>query len=620
MSHDQFGSDFTEHSIAGILQKLRQEIKNRGMWQDFESGSIGANLLEVFSIYLAKHKFMQTLHARESMPTKAQMRSAVLEGFKILQYNPGRRVWSKVDLRFYLDSAHDEDIVIPRHTAVTDEDSGINFITQQRAIISEGETEVTTTAVQGTVQTIDRTSEGQSNMEIHIPSDIVAENGVTVLVDENGDGFTLDDRWQQLDSLLEALPDTEDYRSYKIESRTDETIDVIFGNGSQGKIPSAGTPIRVEYIETLGSDGIVVSSDTITQLQTDITDIAGNSVDVSVTNDSRTATGGSDKPSLEEIKKEAPEIFSVGESAVTRKDYQAIAEDEPSVLLANAVGERNSDPPDPSFADKLELYVIRERDQDGNPQPVTDEWAGKSGTGTLEDPNEGSFLFNLRKKSMLNAVNDVFEAGKVWFFVEGTAYVDPSVEPSKIKGEVTQRLRNLFLAENNVDREIGKPVRESDMEETVGAIPEVVYHHFKNVMFARNTMDSTSVDLTLTDFATQTNDYQIAPPIKPFTVRIYNALGDLIISDDGAGTLQAENSSEFQSGTIDYDPGTGNTFISMTLSSVPDEVWEFHFRSEDPNAGETLQDGDVLVNNSQYAIYDSALTSENTNIRFDFEE
>jgi hypothetical protein len=298
-----------------------------------------------------------------------------------------------------------------------------------------------------------------------------------------------------------------------------------------------------------------------------------------------------------------------------------IAEDQPSVLLANAVGERNSNPPNADFADTLDIFVIRERDQNGDPQPVTAEWAGTSGDGTLENPNDGSFLWELRRKSMLNAVNDVKEAGKVWFIVEGTAYVDPSIEPSKVLADVKSELKDFLLAENNPERNIGNPLRESDMEERIGSIEEIDYHHFKYRMYAEHEVTTTNLDLTAKEFETQSNAYEIATPVKPFSVEIYDASGTLILTDDGNGGFNTENGfSNFSSGSITYDPNQGNTFVSLTLTTEPDEIWEFSFRSQDPESGKNLEDGDILVSDGQYGIFDSGRVSENVSIEFNFQE
>lgn len=610
-----FGEQLTDIGVASNLDTLQNEIKDEGLWKDFFTSSTGETILELLAFVGAKFRYMILIEARESYPTRAQRRSSVIEGFKILDYNPDRRVASDVDVRFYLDNAHTKDILIPRFTQLT-HDSGKDFVTVEKGVLNKGETEIKLHAKQATYNEIVRTSNGGEHQEFNIDSSLVAEDGVFV--------FVGGDEWGEIDSLVEALRGTGDFESYEIKANPDETLVVRFGDGSQGAVPDSGKTIRIVYLETEGSDGAIYGNDTITTIESTIQDFAGNDVDdLQVTNDDRSATGGEDLQSLEEIKRLAPKVFKAGDRAVTNQDFQVISEDYPSVLLANVVGERNADPPNAEFADKLELYLVREKNSEGVPQPVTDSWAfGTSTTASLENPDDDTFLSFLNTKKELDTVVEPLEPEQVWHYVSGTVWVDSTVSPSAKKQDIQDELDELLLGEKNSDRGIGDPVRESIVSDNVDDVSGVTYHHVDLVQFANNIVNSTSVTFGYNDFSYGNRDFTIIPPIRKESVEIIGADGRLVAEDDGEGNLVAgPNETNFTSGSVDYRVSDiSNWKITLNHSSPPDELYKFNFLTAHPEGEDVVQEGDLRVSGNQYAIYDPDKTSNKISIELDFSE
>lgn len=606
---DQFGSNFANFGVASKTQELQQFIQTKGAWSDFFVGSTGQTVLEAMATIQAKENFKLIRGIQESYPHRAKLRTSVLEGLKFYNFDPKRRTMASVDLRFFIDSPIGNDIVIPRKTQVTAPESGIKFFTTKKVVLPAGQSEVTVEANQAEIKTEQQVSQGAEGQEIAIPSDIVAEDGIEV--------FVGGDRWEVIDSLLRSLRDSDDFEAVEIRSLPDETLVVEFGDGVQGKIPPAGETIRVDYFETRGAEGTVVGTDAITSIDTTITDIAGNDVSdqMNVTNDSRKATGGSSKQSIEEMLLLAPRLLKTGGAeedrgkAVSREDYNAIARNYPSVLLANAVGERHANPPNPDYSDLVDIFIVRERDQNGVPQPVNDDWAfGSSLKASPENPDPGTFLDFFNEKSDLDTTNIAKPADLVWFFVEGEITIDPSLEPSVKRQEVQEALKQFLLVENNVNRNIGRDLRESVVrDQIVTQVDQIEYHHIKLIEFAKTVVDSTNLTLTLDDFSASGIDYHLRPPFARHTIKIFDTSGNLVAEDDGDGNLiPGPNETNFQSGTVDYripaDPDQWE--LTMQFSSVPNEVLDFQFQTGDPrDPDSTLRDGDILTNPNQFAIY-----------------
>jgi hypothetical protein len=678
-NEQEFGETLVQTDVAELVDEFQQRIKSEGEWSDFYASSTGQTLIENAMYFLAQHNYKWLRGIQESFPTKASQRESVIEGFKMLNYDPDRRIASNVDLRFYLNNPHAVDIVIPRFTVV-EHTSGLSFITTTKGIIQQGETEVTIPTMQGTLNTKTVRSQGNEDMSIYVPSTTVAEDGLFVFENSRSN------EWNEIDSLIRALQSEGLFESYAVDSRTDETLDVLFGDGFQGKIPPSGADMEVVYIETQGPDGTVFGSDSITNLVSTVDDVGGNDVTdiINVTNDSRSATGGESRQSIQDIKISAPQVFSTGGRAVTRSDYQAIAEEYDSVVRANAVGERHADPPNPDYSDVAEIYVIRERNQNNIPQPVTDSWAfGTSDDASIANPDPETFLHHMGEKSDIDTTNKVFDAEQVWFFVDSVVGVDASVTPSEIINSIETELDDFLLESNNPDRTIGDAVRESHVSELVDSFSDVDYSHINLVEFARDNIASQSVTFRQDEFEASNVDYSLRPPFQKEEIKVFDVQGNQIAHDDGDRTLVADGSL-FDTGRVNYldpDPQTlqsdassgsnisvdvkdasvffvddtvriyddanseeatvdsvdegadtitvdlSNSYttgrnakvdkiweIDLNFTQTPNQIIEVQAQVKDPRVGRTEKDGDILVNNDQFAIYRPSRTKISTEI------
>lgn len=106
---------------------------------------------------------------------------------------------------------------------------------------------------------------------------------------------------------------------------------ILLGDGRRGRLLPTGTSIRVEYLETLGSDGNLAPG-LIREVVTPIL-VRGVSVRLSVTNPIA-ATGGEGAQLMDDARRQAPAELRSLWKAVTREDYQALALGYPGVAKA----------------------------------------------------------------------------------------------------------------------------------------------------------------------------------------------------------------------------------------------------------------------------------------------
>lgn len=155
-----------------------------------------------------------------------------------------------------------------------------------------------------------------------LPRDPDSQDYLQVEVDPGG-GF---EQWRRRGTLLYSLS-RDPHFTVEITD-TDEAI-LLFGDGRYGQIPPLGSTIRATYLIGGGASGNV-GADTITVVK------GGVSATVEVTNP-QAASGGADRESIDNARRQAPRVFRSLQRAVTTEDYIALAENVPGVARAIAV-------------------------------------------------------------------------------------------------------------------------------------------------------------------------------------------------------------------------------------------------------------------------------------------
>jgi hypothetical protein len=123
--------------------------------------------------------------------------------------------------------------------------------------------------------------------------------------------------WRRIDSLVSAT-DTEEVYSLSLDDQ--DRVQIQFGDGINGKVPSSGT-INVIYRVGGGVKGNVSTG----YIDTTVTGTVGLfAVTVFVYNYEQ-GSGGAERESLDEIRVNAPAYFRTNNTATTEQDYDALA-------------------------------------------------------------------------------------------------------------------------------------------------------------------------------------------------------------------------------------------------------------------------------------------------------
>jgi len=313
---------------------LRRELLARvpqltDRWTDFNASDLGVVLLELFcGVGDMLAYYLDTQAAEAFLPT-ARQRQNVINLCKLISYRLDSPVAATTDLRFSLAAPLDADLVIPEGTACRArlEDEDVEFETAKDATIPTGRMTVEVGARQGIRKTETFSGTGEPGQKINLSGTAVAQGSIRIRIQ--------DQEWTEVLHFQES-----DAESLHFQSDTDalDKTRIFFGDGVRGFVPTAGVEIEVAYLETLGASGNI-GANLVSEL---LTPIYLDSQQVAVTVDNPVpAIGGTDRETLEHARKQAPaEVRSLWK-AVTKEDYQALAEGYPGVAKAQILDVNN---------------------------------------------------------------------------------------------------------------------------------------------------------------------------------------------------------------------------------------------------------------------------------------
>lgn len=219
--------------------------------------------------------------------------------------------------------------------------------------ISDGSGNLTITLFSGRVTCYQQ--EAKSNVNIGT-SDGVSEWQVFDLPDYNVLDDTVEiaingDVWTKVDTL--AL--SKGYEAhYQLMYRTDGTCFILFGNGSNGAIPS-NFDIFATYAKGGGADSVITALNSVSVY-------AGSDENISGCTNATTYTGGSDPQSIETAKNTAPGTLKNRDRFVTVNDGETIALGYGGLSLVRVI---------PNAFGVLSAKVIAIAIGGGNPNSVT---------------------------------------------------------------------------------------------------------------------------------------------------------------------------------------------------------------------------------------------------------
>jgi hypothetical protein len=180
---------------------------------------------------------------------------------RISGYDPKRTTASQGEVVVSWNSSNTEasggSVIIPKNTQIRNQQNGqiYSLIIPSDTVtipLSSQSQPLTFKVVQGNFESTNFTSTGSSLLSFNVPA-ISGQNIDQFYVDI----FVNEERWRRYDSFYDIPLDS---KGFILKSGISNGIDVYFGNSFFGKIPQAGSRIRVEYLSNIGIKGNVYST------------------------------------------------------------------------------------------------------------------------------------------------------------------------------------------------------------------------------------------------------------------------------------------------------------------------------------------------------------------------
>lgn len=311
-------------------ESIRSELLNKipqltDRWTDFNPTDPGIVLLDLFCGIADMLGYYLDAQAAEAFLPTARQRQSVIDLCKLIGYRLKRPIAATTTLQFGIAAPLDQDLTIPAGTicrALT-ESGTIDFETVEDVGLIRGANIVNISARQGIRKSEQFETESDNRQPLELLGKNIAENSIRVQID--GQYWMEVDHFQESDSVSTHFVSSTD--------ATDKTT-IRFGDGRNGMLPTPGTLITVDWLETLGAQGNLPPN-RINQL---LTSIYLNKVQISLTvNNPVPATGGAAAESLEQARKQAPAQLRTLWKAVTLEDYQTLAAGFPGVAKAKVL-------------------------------------------------------------------------------------------------------------------------------------------------------------------------------------------------------------------------------------------------------------------------------------------
>jgi Baseplate J-like protein len=452
MPDSQSITDFTNRDYASLLESLLDLAALKlPEWTDRSEGDVGRMLLELFAYTGDVILYYQDRIANEAFLETAVERRSVIDLLSLIGYtlatpaaasvtlrltpvDPAAEVRIDAGARFATEAAPDR----PPVEFVFLPDSGGALV--QAPVVLAGViqpialTAVNATPVRNETLGVSSGFENQAftlaQSPVILPRDPEPSDTVAVEVDP-GSGF---ERWLRRPTLLNSLSDDPHFVA-RVDDQ--DRAQVIFGDGTYGRVPPAGSTIRVSYQVGGGRQGNVAAG-TVTVVR------SGVSVPAAVTNP-QPASGGADRESVEDARRHAPAEFRSLQRAVTKEDIAALAETFPGVARAVAV---------PAGWNYVDVFVV-----------------STGGLG-LTDVLRAQLLRYFDTRRMVTTLINVRQP----VFVAVSLAVAVGVEPTFFAGDVERRVRDALEALFAIDRlAFGQPFHLSKIFEAVESVEGVAF-------------------------------------------------------------------------------------------------------------------------------------------------
>ena len=303
-------ADYMDYSFDGIVQKLKEKLKEKGTWKDITESSVGTTLIELIAYGVQEFAFFVQRAFEEIFTDSAQFYESLVRLGNLIGYKVRRPQGALATLKIYPGTS---DVTISKGTTI--QINGYDFYFPSDVVVSASDDYTTATVRQGTATTYSFTvSTSEAFMKFKFGNEDITDTDLWVDVDGT--------EWERTDYVLLADEGT----LYEIATLPDKSMELRFGVQSTG-LPLSGQTVTVHCYEVVGKDA----------------NYFGSSPDFSGEVSGLTAevippiTGGGDIEDTDSLRENIPLAFRLVSGFVAKRDYEIFVSNIPGVLKAKAM-------------------------------------------------------------------------------------------------------------------------------------------------------------------------------------------------------------------------------------------------------------------------------------------
>lgn len=323
----------TQLDFATIKNSLKTYLAQQTEFADYNFEASGlSNILDVLAHNTHFNGLVANFALNEAFLNTAQLRSSVISHSEALGYNPrsitSATAYTSITI-VNTDAGRPSAITLPKYTRFTStvDDITYSFYTLEAYYATDDGTGTYTflnsagTAaiplVEGTLKTKTFYAGNPTDRQVYVIPDTTIDT-TTVTVDVYLSSTS--SSFVTYTKLYEAITINALSTLYQLRETPNGYYEMIFSDGvTTGIAPTVGNKIVVQYLSSNGINANSASSFSA------VSTITVNGVPCTLnTSTVSSATGGSDKESIENIRYNAPIVFAAQQRLVTADDYKAL--------------------------------------------------------------------------------------------------------------------------------------------------------------------------------------------------------------------------------------------------------------------------------------------------------
>lgn len=321
-----------------IKEQLKNYLKNQTQFKDYNfEGSNMSVLLEIMAYNAYQNNFYTNMAISEMFLDSARLKNSIVSHAKELNYLPRSNTSAKAIVKLTIkDNTNPSVVIIPQYTKFSTVNNGVNysFITNETYVANRKslgiyvaeEVEI----FEGTILS-DFEKEGyifdvgESNLKCVLSNSNVDISSIKVYTNDDEEEYTLRNDIFGIES---------DDLVFFVEPYFDDKYSVTFGRNVFGKQPDFDTDIKILY-RTSSGDAPNGAARFSTSFRSNVT-----------VETLSTASGGSNRESIENIRYFAPKSIQIQERAITSTDYEILLKQRyPEIDSISVISGDELDPP-----------------------------------------------------------------------------------------------------------------------------------------------------------------------------------------------------------------------------------------------------------------------------------